>query len=164
MWLSERRRFLVSIAGLLAGACGFSPALEPGGALRLLDRSVVVAEPRNTNEFLLSGAFQSRFGPPDTPKYRMQYQLRLSFSGAGITPDNETTRGEITGVLTYTLLDLPTGLELRTETVRTLTGYGRSGTTAASEFAREDAIERTIEILADLAISDLIASRVEWAS
>ncbi|MEM6637003.1 MAG: LPS assembly lipoprotein LptE [Pseudomonadota bacterium] len=145
-------------------ACGFEPSLAPGGAQAALAGRVLVAKPNDAREFIFVDELERILGPTDVPEYELQYVLSVRLSNAGITPDNVITRGEVNGRVAYRLIDGGTGLELTRGAVTAFTGYGTTGTTASTEFAREDAVQRALTILARDLVAELTANRAQWLS
>ena len=141
----------------LVGACGFSPALGPGGALAVLRGRVRVADPNTRNEFALRDHLARGLGGAAGPVFDLGYRLSTSERNAGITPDQVITRRQIDGQVNYVLTDQASGAVLAKGTVSGFTSYGTTGTTASTALAREDALLRLMVILADQIITRLAA-------
>ena len=161
MWSFDppsRRCFLAALPMLaLVGACGFSPALGPGGSLAALRGRVRVADPNTRNDFALRDHLARGLGGASGPDLDLGYRLSTHERDAGITPDQVITRRQIDGQVTYVLTDQASGAVLAIGAVSGFTSYGTTGTTASTVFARDDALQRLMVILADQIITRLAA-------
>ncbi len=161
MWSSDRRNFL-RLAGLTLGAaglaaCGFTPAYGPSGGAAKLLAGVAFADPHSRDDFMLAQRLTERLGPPASPRYRLEYNIRTDVLGQAITTDNATTRYSLSGNVDYTLRDIGTNAVLLTGRAASFTSWSASGSAVATQTADEDARKRLIVILADQIITRLLA-------
>jgi LPS-assembly lipoprotein len=156
----DRRTFL--LAPLVLTACGFTPAFAPEGAANDLTRSIFVEDPNEKRGFDLVQRLEERLGRPQNAKYRLAYVIRTDSQGVGITPDNVTTRFNLTGSVDWTLSDTATGARLTGGRVQNFTSYAATGATVAGLAAQEDAMLRLMRILADQIVARLIATAGQW--
>jgi len=147
MWLSDRRKFLATLAALPLTGCGFTPLYAPGGTLKALQDRIHVADPKTRNDFQLKADLEDRLGAGND--FELTYEIDIDESDAGITPDQVITRREIVGSVTFTLTDVATGAVLMTGKVPGYTSYGTTSTTASTAFARTAAFDRLMVIFAD---------------
>ena len=151
------------IAGLPAlAACGFEPALAPGGAQDALRGRVDISAPQDRVEFALHSELEKRLGRSAAPTFRLSYRLNLEEDGAGITPDQQITRINVVGRIAYVLRDIDTDAVLVQNSVQSFTSFATTGTTASTVFARNDANERLMAILAEMIVSDLTLRSSDW--
>src|SRR6187549_2766561 len=102
MWLS---RFLPV---LLIAACGYSPALAPGGSAAKLHGKVALAKPTDRNSFDLTQHLEDRLGTATSDKYLLSTDLKVSENSVGVTAEQETTRYTVRAIVTYELRDTTT--------------------------------------------------------
>jgi len=155
---SDRRTFLLGLAALPLAACGFTPAYGPAGGATKLRGRIAVQSPATREDFTFVARFESRLGRAQAPAYDLSYSLAASREAGGITSDNATTRYTLRGSATFTLTDRASGTRVAGGTVRGFTSWSATGTTVAGLAAEDDAARRLSVILADQAITRLIAA------
>jgi LPS-assembly lipoprotein len=159
MWWSDRRRLLLLLAAVpAAAACGFSPALAPGGTAAALTGQVEPAAPDDRNGFDLVARIEERLGRAAAPRYRLAYSVTTDRIGAGITTTGAITRFTLTGTADFALTEIATGAQVAAGRVEGFTGFFATGTTVATLAAEEDANRRLMRILADRIVTRLIAA------
>ncbi|MEX1661508.1 LPS assembly lipoprotein LptE [Thioclava sp. 15-R06ZXC-3] len=157
MWSSNRRTFLLTGGALGLSACGFTPAYGPqGGAAKLLN-GVSPDAPDSPDAFELVTHLQARLGPANPARYRLGYRIETSAAGQGISPDNATTRYQLTGTVDYTLRDAASDAVLLTGRVNSFTSWSATGTIVATQSAEQDAHRRLMRILGDQIVTRLLA-------
>ncbi|PPB79685.1 LPS-assembly lipoprotein [Albidovulum inexpectatum] len=149
-------------AGLMLGACGFTPAYGPDGAARDLLGRVEVDPPGSREEFDLVARLEERLGRPQAAQYRLSFRVEIAEEGQAISQTNETNRYQVIGAVSYTLRDRETGRDLSSGRVRGFTAYSATGTAVASVASRRDARARLMRLLADRIVTRLIATAPEW--
>ena len=171
MWLSKtrpkplaarptRRAVLSScVAFSLVSACGFEPALAPGGSLDRLRNRVHVEDPGNRIEFALVSELENRLGRGS--EFTLSYDIRTQSSGIGVTPDQVITRQQIDGQVTIQLRETATNQLVVSDEITGFTSYATTGTTASTAFAREAAFDRLMVIFADRIVARLIAEGID---
>jgi LPS-assembly lipoprotein len=153
---SDRRIFLISLAAL--AGCGFTPAYAPGGAATALTGAVAADVPTTRDDFAFTRRLAERFGPVQSARFRLTYEISTTAAGQAITPDNITTRFSLTGTVGYRLLDAASGTELMSGEVGNFTSWSASGSTVATLTAEADAHERLMRLLADQVVTRLVAA------
>jgi LPS-assembly lipoprotein len=148
---------MILLAPLSLAACGFSPALAPGGAATRLLGTVKAADPTDKNAFDLVERLEERLGRPQDARYDLTYTITTEAVGVGITTENEITRFNLKGVIDYGLTDRATGATLTRGRVQSFTSYSATGSTVAGLAAEEDAAYRLMRILADQIVARLLA-------
>lgn len=151
-------RRTILLAPLALAACGFTPAYAPGGAATKLLGTVWVQDPTDKNGFDLVERLEERLGRPEAIRYDLAYTITTETVGVGITPDNETTRYDLKGVVDYTLTERATGARVTGGRVQSFTAYSATGSTVAGLAAEEDAATRLMRILADQITARLVAA------
>lgn len=152
--MSDRRGLLLGLLAL--GGCGFSPAFGIGGAASQLRGAVVIEAPATVDGFTLSARLQDRFGPLQTPLYRLAVDLSQEQSAAAINADGDTTRLNLRGTAVWSLRDA-SGAVLLDGTAQTFASYAATSSTVATQAAAADAATRLSTALADLVVADITA-------
>ena len=159
MRLGRRGLLLLPLA---LAACGFSPAYGPSGPARALQGSIHAADPVDKNGFDLVERIEQQFGPPDLPRYDLAYQIKVTSSGVGITPDNAITLYNLAGEVTWQLTSRATGQALTGGMVQSFTTYSATGSTVSGLTAEDDAALRLMRILADQIAQRIVATSGGW--
>lgn len=154
---SDRRSFLICLGLLPLAGCGFAPAYGTGGNAEGLRGQVLAAEPSDRLGFLLVSRLEERLTRPQNPLYRLEYDINTSRRTLAITSQEEIDSYNLTGRITYRLVDLSTGRTATTGTVNSFTTYSATSNTVATLTAEQDARERLMVILADQIVTRLIA-------
>ncbi|MBT9383992.1 hypothetical protein KM176_09000 [Pseudooceanicola sp. CBS1P-1] len=157
MSLSDRRKFLALLAATPLAACGFTPVYGPGGAGERLLNKVELPEPNSRDSYLLIRELEQRLGRPGSADYKLTLKLKATEGKQAISSDDVTTRFHVLGRLDYVLTRTEDDSRVGAGTVTGFTSYSATGTTAATESAREDAHERLMVILTDSLTSRLFA-------
>lgn len=159
MSFTDRRTVLLGLIAL--GACGFAPAYGPGGAGAVLFGDVAFDPPSDKNAFDLVERFEELLGRPDTPARSLSYRITTQETGVAITPENATTRYNVTGTIAYTMTGPEGAADDAAEVsgqVTSFTSYSATGTAVATNSSREDAYLRLMRLLADQIVTRLIAA------
>jgi len=144
MWLSDRRAFLLGLAGLAGMAgCGFTPVYAPGGAGRVLQGAVRADDPTQRHEYQFVSALEERLGRPTAPRFALSYRIGRRQVGG------DASRVQMLGTLEYVLTDMATGAEVAAGRVDGDAGYSTTATQLAEQAAMEDAELRLMRMLAD---------------
>lgn len=151
------RSALIGGCTLLA-SCGFAPLYGPGGPGDTLHGQVEIAEPTTENEFDFVSRVENRLGRTAAGPMRLDYTIDTRREGLAITADQETQRYNIVGEVTYQVTDTTTGAVLSTGRTNSFTSYSATGTTVATSTASRDAEARLMVILADQAVTHLLAT------
>ena len=166
----DRRWFLVGFAAL--AGCGFQPAYGPnGGASNLINR-VAFADPSNKNAFDFVAQLERRLGTAAIPDYKLGYSISVREQLVATTPQQELTRFNVIGTVTYSLKVLPEEEDVLTGSVDTFSSYSvsaldvtssppRTSSTIAALAAKRDAYTRLMNSLADGIVTRLAALPVE---
>ena len=146
------RRF--AILGLLAlGGCGFAPIYGQDNALR---GQIAYETDKSVAGFRIRSRLEERLGYTTTPRYVLTVTKTEQRRTSAITADGDTTRFNVIGTANWTLADAATGAEIEAGELQAFTGYGTTGSTAATQAAETDATDRLSVILADMIVSRLL--------
>ncbi len=159
---TPRRAFLAVLLATGHAACGFTPVYAPGGAGDGLRGSLLVDEPDNRNEFTFVSRLEDRLGRARAAPYSLAYLIKTRTEGVGVTPAQETTRYNLFGQATYSVVDRASGAILATGSVNNFTGYSTTSLIVGSQSVTRDANERLMVILADQVVARLIATSSDW--
>ena len=164
MWSPERRRLLRGLAGMslvgAAAACGFSPALGPGGASRAIFGRVHLSTPPRRLGFALREALEARLGRPTADAdLRLTTDLELTETGLAITVDSAITRFALRGVARWRLTG-PEGVAPIEGVEEALTAYSATESLFATRAARRDAEARLVRELG-IRIADAAAAALD---
>ncbi|RYH04031.1 hypothetical protein EU805_01270 [Salipiger sp. IMCC34102] len=149
--LSRRGAVLTLLA---LGACGFSPALAPGGAARSLQGRVSVTAPDTIEGFALRARLQERLGrgPGDL---QLIVDIEEALEAAARSRRGDTLRYNVIGAAGWQLLG-PDGQTLGEGQVDGFTSYGATGSTVATQTSATDAQGRLMTLLADRIFAQLV--------
>lgn len=149
----SRRFALLGLLGL--AGCGFSPLLGEDGAAR----GVFSFEADETVlGFQLTGRLAERLGTTQSPQYVIKTTIKTSQRAAAITEDGDTSRLNIIGTATWSLVEITTGAQVAAGEVENFTSYSATGSTVATQTAQDDAGARLAVILADLIVTRVLVA------
>lgn len=160
MWLFNRRLALLGLGAL--GACGFEPAFAPGGSGDQLRGQLLVAAPKDRQDFDFVARLEDRLGRNGAAPYGLSYQISTTTDGVAITADQQTQRFNLIGAVDFQVVENASGAVLTSGQVNSFTSYSTTGTTVATRAAEQDAYARLVVILADQLITRLIATGDRW--
>ena len=151
-------KYLLILPFLAFTACGFTPVYGTNGNASVLLNSVLVHEPKNREGYSLTKQIEKRLGRATDPRFNLGVTVTTSEATLNVDSTGNINRYNVLGLVEYTLSDTQTGQIAASGRVDSFTGYSASGTTVSAQAAKEDAQERLMIILADLLISNLIAT------
>ena len=151
-------KLLLVLPIVALAACGFTPVYGTNGSANVLLNSVLVAEPKTRNGFLVTKRLESRLGRAADPRFDLGLEITTTEESLNINAEGDVERFNLLGIANYTLRDTQTGQITASGKVNSFTGYSATGTTVATQTAQQDAQKRLMIILADLIIENLIAT------
>lgn len=166
MWWSDRRGALLLLGGFAAlgpGGCGFRPLLAGDGPAARLAGRVEIGEIRrgplpDRMTYAFHEALRRHFGRAATePRWRLDVTLSVESRGLAITPDNATTRYNLTGRALWALRARDAAEPLLSGTAESWTAYSATATVYATRIAARDAERRLAVALADRIASEVAA-------
>ena len=159
-----RRALLLALLAL--AGCGFRPLYGEGEPAAAMTGRIVVAQLEGAPGFTMRERLTQRLGAPTAATHRLETTLALNRTGVALTQENVTTRFDVIGTASYTLVPLAGGPPVASGVVRSLTGYSAPASPGASAFAvqaaLEDAEHRLAVILADGIVQRLALSAEGW--
>lgn len=152
--MSGRRAVLLLLAGLpLLSGCGWHPLYadtETGpadAALRAIRVEPIADRIGQRLELKLRDAFNPT-GVPVRQRYALRTTLAVIRSNLGIQSQGLATRGKLDVYATFSLVELPTGHVLMTNTAHAADGFDIAGNQYANVVAEDDARTRVVDELA----------------
>ena len=149
-------RRAVILGALALGGCGFTPVYGTQGAGGGLRNAVDNETPATREGFRLRARVEDRLGRATSPRYRLRVALDIDASPIAITTQQDTTRYNLPGTATWTLMEMGDDTAIASGKVDTFTAYSAAGTTVATREAEGDARDRLGTALADLIITRLM--------
>ncbi len=156
------RRFVLALTLTTLAACGFTPAYGPNGTSENLRGSILVDRPENRTEFVFVSHLEQRLGQPQSAPYELTYLITTSSQGLGVTPEQSTTRYNVSGRIDFIVKDIAADQVAHRGSVETFTGYSATGSIIGAPSAEEDARDRLMVALADQIVTELIATAPDW--
>ena len=147
-------RRVVLLGALALGACGFTPALAPGGALDSLRNRVAVTAPQTIPGFALRARLVDRLGPAQAATATLAVSLDEGLDAAALSQAGDILRYNVVGAAGWQLTGAD-GTILGSGQVDGFTSYAATGSTVATQAASTDAVGRLMIILADKIVADL---------
>ena len=146
-----RRFAMLSLMGL--AGCGFAPIYATSTGLR---GQMAFSSDETVVGFRLRERLEERMGRADAPAFTLTTSSRIRQRQAAITADAQTARFNVVGSADWVLRNALTGGRVDGGTVDAFTSYSATGSTIATQAARDDAEARLAVILADLIVSRLL--------
>lgn len=157
----SRRHLLKFTATLPLAGCGFAPVFGPNGSGRTLRGRIAYRAPNSPEGFRLRTRLEDRLGRVEQGDYLLTVDLNIDEEALVISSSQDINRFNVTGTATWVLTESGSDQPLESGTAETFTAYSASGTTVATQDAKDDARERLAIALADLIVTDLIIATVE---
>ena len=152
---SDRIRRRAALLALLAlGACGFTPALAPGGTMDAMRGSVAVVTPDTIPGFVIRDRLIARLGPATSPTATLTISLDQGLDVAALSQAGDTLRYNVVGAAGWQLVAAD-GTLRGSGQVDGFTSYAATGSTVATQGAATDAVGRLMVILADKIVAQL---------
>lgn len=148
------------LALLLSPACGFTPLHGEAGAT--LRGRVALENSRSRVDFAYRERLGRRLGEASVnAAYTLSTEIEIDETGLAITPDDETTRYDLTGLARYVLRRRSDGAEVARGEARSATAYSTLASPYATRIAERDARRRVAVDLADRVFTQLAAARID---
>jgi LPS-assembly lipoprotein len=161
---SDRRSFLALIAAAPLAGCGFSPSYGPTGPAQGLRHRIKADPPRSRADFAFVSAFENNLGRTEAPAYHLSYQITVQTVQLAVTPEGAILRYNFVGTVIYTVTDAATGAVLNQGTANSFTASAATRSTIAAASSETDASDRLMQILADIVVTQLIATSRNWVT
>lgn len=152
--LSDRLSRRFALLGLLGLAgCGFAPIYGDGAATQ---GAFAFETDDSVLGFRLRARLTNRLGQTSSPQFVVKATLNVSERAATITSDGDTSRLNVVGAANWSLTDLATNQQIETGKVEAFTSYSATGSTVATQTAKDDARARLAVILADMIVARVL--------
>lgn len=152
--LSNRPTRRIALLGLLGLAgCGFAPIYGDGGATQ---GAFAFETDESILGFRLRARLEDRLGQPSSERFVVKTSIDASERAAAITEDGDTSRLNVIGAANWSLTDLETNQQIETGKVEAFTSYSATGSTVATQTAKDDARARLAAILADMIVTRVL--------
>ena len=151
--ITSRRAALLAL--LAVGACGFTPALAPGGGMLKLRNTVAVSAPDTIAGFAIRSRLIDRLGLATTPIATLSVNVEQALDVASQSQSGSTLRYNVVGAAGWQLT-AANGTVWGSGQVEGFTSYAATGSTVATQSAATDAVRRLMTILADKVVTQLM--------
>jgi LPS-assembly lipoprotein len=151
--IASRRAALLAL--LAVGACGFTPALAPGGGMLKLRNTVAVSAPDTIAGFAIRSRLIDRLGLATTPIATLSVNVEQALDVASQSQSGSTLRYNVVGAAGWQLT-AANGTVWGSGQVEAFTSYAATGSTVATQSAATDAVGRLMTILADKVVTQLM--------
>lgn len=152
---SDRRAFLFGLLAL--SGCGFEPVYGPGGTAETLRGRIEIAPPADEEGYALVNRLKDRLGQPRSADFRLDADIRVTEESVGFLPDGTISRYNVLGRVDWRLARIADGSQVMSGGEKSFTSYSATSTTVSTIFARRDARERLMTILADRIVADMLS-------
>lgn len=151
--ITSRRAALLAL--LAVGACGFTPALAPGGGMLKLRNTVAVSAPDTIAGFAIRRRLIDRLGLTTAPIATLSVNVEQALDVASQSQSGSTLRYNVVGAAGWQLT-AANGTVWGSGQVEGFTSYAATGSTVATQSAATDAVGRLMTILADKVVTQLM--------
>ena len=131
----------------LISACGFSPIYTNQNSASLTEK-ISIQEPTTQNDFVFYSRLTDRFGEA-SGKYILNYAITTTKEDKAINFDGTVHRIEISGLVTFSLKDTATGVQIFSDKEEMYLSYSNFGSTAAVLNAERTTNKQLVVLLAD---------------
>ena len=144
---------------LLISACGFSPLYNSHNSAKLAEK-ISIQEPNTQNDFVFYLQLTNRF-TEGSSKYILNYAITTSKKDRGLNFDGTAHRVEISGSVSFNLMDTDSGVELLSDKEEMSLSYSNVGSTAAVLNAERTTNKQLVVLLADKVADKISLTIVE---
>ena len=147
---------------LLISACGFSPIYSNHNSAKLAEK-ISIQEPNTQNDFVFYLQLTNRF-TEGSSKYILNYAITTSKKDKGLNFDGTAHRVEISGSVSFNLIDAESGVKLLSDKEEMSLSYSNFGSTAAVLNAERITNKQLVVVLADKVADRISLAIVEKGS
>ena len=147
---------------LLISACGFSPLYNSHNSAKLAEK-ISIQEPNTQNDFVFYLQLTNRF-TEGSSKYILNYAITTSKKDRGLNFDGTAHRVEISGSVSFNLMDTDSGVELLSGKEQMSLSYSNFGSTAAVLNAERITKKQLVVLLADKVADRISLAIIEKGS
>ena len=146
----------------LISACGFSPLYNSHNSAKMAEK-ISIQEPNTQNDFVFYLQLTNRF-TEGSSKYILNYAITTSKKDRGLNFDGTAHRVEISGSVSFSLIDTDSGVELLSDKEEMSLSYSNFGSTAAVLNAERITNKQLVVVLADKVADRISLAIVEKGS
>ena len=154
----SRRLVCLSLLGL--AGCGFVPVYEESAAIR---GQFAFETDETVMGFHLGSRLAERLGAPASPRYTLKATLNTRERAAAITAEGDTSRLNVIGEASWSLVETASGAQVATGRAEAFTSYAATSSTVATQATRDDARKRLAMILGDMIVTQILGRAAELA-
>jgi len=147
---------------LLISACGFSPLYNSHNSAKMAEK-ISIQEPNTQNDFVFYLQLTNRF-TEGSSKYILNYAITTSKKDRGLNFDGTAHRVEISGSVSFNLIDAESGVKLLSDKEEMSLSYSNFGSTAAVLNAERITNKQLVVVLADKVADRISLAIVEKGS
>ena len=147
---------------LLISACGFSPLYNSHNSAKMAEK-ISIQEPNTQNDFVFYLQLTNRF-TEGSSKYILNYAITTSKKDRGLNFDGTAHRVEISGSVSFNLIDAESGVKLLSDKEEMSLSYSNFGSTAAVLNAERITNKQLVVLLADKVADRISLAIVEKGS
>ena len=147
---------------LLISACGFSPLYNSQNSAKLAE-NISIQEPNTQNDFVFYLQLTNRF-TEGSSKYILNYAITTSKKDRGLNFDGTAHRVEISGSVSFNLIDAESGVKLLSDKEEMSLSYSNFGSTAAVLNAERITNKQLVVLLADKVADRISLAIIEKGS
>ena len=147
---------------LQISACGFSPLYNSQSSAKLAEK-ISIQEPNTQNDFVFYSQLTNRL-TEGTGKYILNYAITTSNKDRGLNFDGTAHRVEISGSVSFNLIDAESGVKLLSDKEEMSLSYSNFGSTAAVLNAERITNKQLVVVLADKVADRISLAIVEKGS
>ena len=111
--------------------------------------------------FHLGSRLAERLGVPSIPRYTLKATLTTRERAAAITAEGDTSRLNVIGRASWSLLETVSGEQVATGHAEAFTSYAATSSTVATQATRDDARKRLAMILGDMIVTQVLSRAAE---
>ena len=111
--------------------------------------------------FHLGSRLAERLGVPSNPRYTLKATLTTRERAAAITAEGDTSRLNVIGRASWSLLETASGKQVATGRAEAFTSYAATSSTVATQATRDDARKRLAMILGDMIVTQVLSRAAE---
>ncbi|NOR62904.1 MAG: hypothetical protein GQ535_10480 [Rhodobacteraceae bacterium] len=156
--MSSFSRRTILLAPLALAACGFRPIYGRGSAAEALHGKIALGPVDDRLSFEFYEQLENRLGRAETPVFQLEITLNVESQGLAITQDNAITRYNLTGIASFSLIDIARGEVVLQDKLRAFTAYSATANAYATFISERDAKRRLAVSLADQIAIRIVSS------
>ena len=138
---------IIYVSLFFISACGFSPVYNSNNTPKLIQK-ISMQEPNTQDEFIFYSHLVDRFGDLGD-KYILDYTISTSKEDKALDFDGTIHRIEISGSVSFNLINKENGIELLSDREEMYLSYSNAGSTAAVLNAERTTNKQLVVLLAD---------------